>query len=97
VTVLPIQSTELAQRYSRVKTIAVTGMQSERATPLFRADAIIPLVDHADFDALLAHVASCRPRRVWTLFTHAESFAAVLRERGLDASALKEPDQLALF
>jgi hypothetical protein len=54
-------------------------------------------VDHADFDALLAHVASCRPRRVWTLFTHAEVFASVLREQGLDATALKEPDQLALF
>jgi hypothetical protein len=97
VTVLPIQSTELAQRYSRVRTIAVTGMQTDKAAPLFRADATVPLVDHADFDGLLAHVASCRPRRVWTLFTHAEVFASVLREQGLDATALKEPDQLALF
>jgi hypothetical protein len=95
--VLPIQSTELAQRYSRVRTIAVTGMQTDKAAPLFRADATVPLVDHADFDGLLAHVASCRPRRVWTLFTHAEVFASVLREQGLDATALKEPDQLALF
>ena len=97
VTVLPIQSAELAQRYAGVRTVVVTGMQPDRAATLFRADAVIPLVDHADFDALLAHVASCRPRRVWTLFTHAEVFASVLREQGLDATALKEPDQLALF
>lgn len=97
VTVLPIQSFALAQRYWGVRSIVVTGMQTNKATPLFRADAIVPLVDHADFDALLAHVASCRPRRVWTLFTHAELFASVLREQGVDAAALKEPDQLALF
>jgi len=97
VTVLPIQSAELGQRYAGVRTVVVTGMQPDRAATLFRADAVIPLVDHADFDALLAHVTSCRPRRVWTLFTHAERFAAILREQGVDAAALKEPDQLALF
>ncbi len=60
----------------------------------YRADAAFPLSDHADYPQLLAMVERVGPRKVFTLHGYASEFAARLRERGWDAAALSEPDQL---
>ena len=59
-------------------------------------DAAFPLSDHADFPDLLAFVRQVGARRVFTLHGFATDFAATLRERGMDARALGEPEQLTL-
>jgi Cft2 family RNA processing exonuclease len=38
-------------------------------------DAQFPLSDHGDFDDLMEFAAHCRPRRVYTVFTHATELA----------------------
>lgn len=57
-------------------------------------DAAFPLSDHADFPDLLRLVETVAPHRVFTVHGFASDFAAVLRERGWNASALSEDDQL---
>lgn len=58
------------------------------------ADAAFPLSDHADFPDLLRLVEEVAPRRVLTVHGFAADFAAVLRERGREARALSQEDQL---
>jgi len=60
----------------------------------WRTDAAFPLSDHADFPDLLRLVEAVAPRRVFTVHGFAADFAATLRERGWDARALSEADQL---
>lgn len=62
----------------------------------YGADAAFPLSDHADFPELLRLVEMVNPRQVLTLHGFAADFAAALRERGWDARALSEADQLHL-
>jgi len=62
----------------------------------YGVDAAFPISDHADFPGLLRAVESVAPRRVWTLHGFAAEFADALRQRGVDAYALSEPDQLTL-
>jgi Cft2 family RNA processing exonuclease len=62
----------------------------------YGVDAAFPLSDHADFPDLLAFVEGVEPRRVFTLHGFATDFAATLRERGMDARALGEAEQLTL-
>ncbi|HEV8595935.1 MAG TPA: hypothetical protein VGR51_10455, partial [Thermoplasmata archaeon] len=38
-------------------------------------DAQFPLSDHGDFDDLMEFTAHCRPRRVYTVFSHASELA----------------------
>jgi DNA ligase 1 len=60
----------------------------------YRVDAAFPLSDHADYDDLHRYVGLVQPRRVLTLHGFAAAFAADLRERGIDAWALSEENQL---
>jgi Cft2 family RNA processing exonuclease len=62
----------------------------------YGVDAAFPLSDHADFPDLLGFVGQVGPRRVFTLHGFAVDFAATLRERGIDAWALGEAEQLTL-
>ena len=55
------------------------------------ADRSIPLSDHAGFPELVACAVASGARRVLTVHGHAEALAAALRERGLDAHAIREP------
>ena len=59
-------------------------------------DAAFALSDHCDFDELLTFVERSRARRVLTLHGFADELATQLRRRGLDASALRSTEQLAL-
>ena len=53
-------------------------------------DAQFPLSDHADFDDLLTFAERCRPRRVYTVFSHAEELArAIARKLKVKAEPLK--------
>lgn len=62
----------------------------------FGVEAAFPISDHADFPDLLEAVRRVAPGKVWTLHGYASEFADVLRQRGYDALALSEPDQLTL-
>ena len=59
-----------------------------------QCDAAFPLSDHADFADLLAFVEQVRPTRVLTLHGFAREFALTLRERGFDAWAIGQDNQL---
>jgi DNA ligase 1 len=62
----------------------------------YQVDAAFPLSDHADYDDLLRYVELVRPNRVLTLHGFAAEFARDLRERGVEAWALSEENQLDL-
>jgi DNA ligase-1 len=62
----------------------------------YQADAAFPLSDHADYDDLLRYVELVQPKRVLTLHGFAAQFAKDLRDRGLEAWALGEQNQLEL-
>lgn len=86
-----------AHRLENPVRIALSGMTSTGAAATLGVDEVVPLVDHADFDELLDHVLRVRPRRVWTLFANAAAFAETLRGHGIQAQALRPPDQLRLL
>jgi DNA ligase-1 len=62
----------------------------------YQADAAFPLSDHADYDDLLHYVELVQPKRVLTLHGFAAQFAKDLRDRGVEAWALGEQNQLEL-
>jgi DNA ligase-1 len=62
----------------------------------YRVDATFPLSDHADYDDLLRYVDLVQPKRVLTLHGFAAQFARDLRDRGVEAWALSEENQLEL-
>ena len=62
----------------------------------YQVDAAFPLSDHADYDDLLRYVELVGPKRVFTLHGFAAQFARDLRERGIEAWALTEENQMEL-
>jgi DNA ligase-1 len=62
----------------------------------YQVDAAFPLSDHADYDDLLRYVGLVQPKRVLTLHGFAAEFARDLRDRGVEAWALSEQNQLEL-
>jgi len=62
----------------------------------YRADAVFPLPDHADYPDLIRYVEEIKPKRVLTLHGYDRQFAADLRRRGWNAWALRGGDQLEL-
>lgn len=81
----------------KLRTAVLTGWALDPgAIWRYRCDAAFPLTDHADYPDLLRYVELVRPRRVLTLHGFAAAFAADLRERGVEAWALSEDDQLEL-
>src|SRR5438045_5386059 len=63
----------------------------------YQVDAAFALSDHADYNDLVRYVELVRPRRVFTLHGFAASFARDLRERGIEAWALSEENQMELM
>jgi len=85
------------RRLGPCRTAVVTGWAVDPgAIHRHQCDAAFPLSDHADFDDLLRFVEMVDPRRVYTLHGFARDFAATLRERGIEAWALSEENQLDL-
>lgn len=62
----------------------------------YQVDAAFPLSDHADYTDLLRYVDLVQPERVLTLHGFAAEFARDLRERGIEAWALSEENQMEL-
>ena len=62
----------------------------------YQVDAAFPLSDHADYTDLLRYVELVQPKRVLTLHGFAAEFARDLRDRGVEAWALSEENQLEL-
>jgi len=62
----------------------------------YQVDAAFPLSDHADYNDLVRYVDLVRPGRVFTLHGFAAEFARDLRERGIEAWALTEENQMEL-
>ena len=62
----------------------------------YQVDAAFPLSDHADYTDLLRYVELVQPQRVLTLHGFAAEFARDLRERGMEAWALSEANQMEL-
>jgi len=80
-----------------VRTAVLTGWAIDPATR-YRSgcDAAFPVSDHAGFRDLLTFVDQVRPQRVLTTHGFAAEFARTLRERGYDAWALGQSNQMDL-
>ena len=63
----------------------------------YQVDVAFPLSDHADYTDLVRYVELVQPQRVLTLHGFAAEFARDLRDRGLEAWALSEQNQLELM
>lgn len=59
-------------------------------------DEALPLSDHAGFEELVEYAVRSGARRVYCLEGHAEELAAVLRQRRIEAVAVREHHQLRL-
>ena len=62
-----------------------------------RLDEGIPLAGHLDHAGLIEYVERTKARMIYTTGVWAEEFAADLRQRGHEASALHREAQLSLF
>ncbi len=60
----------------------------------YQCDAAFPLSDHADYPDLLRYVELVQPKRVLTLHGFAAEFARDLRERGVEAWALRSRPEI---
>jgi DNA ligase-1 len=77
------------------RTAVITGWAMDPgAIYRYQCDAAFPLSDHADFPDLLRFVETVRPQRVLTLHGFAQDFARTLRDRGVEAWAIGEDNQL---
>jgi DNA ligase-1 len=89
--------TLMVTRIKNRRTAVLTGWALDPgATFRYQCDAAFPLSDHADYTDLVRYVELVQPRQVLTLHGFAAAFAADLRERGVEAWALSEENQLEL-
>ena len=85
----------MIEKIPRRRVAIVSGWAVEpNAVYRYQVDAAFPLSDHADYNDLIRYVALVKPKRVFTLHGFAADFARDLRERGIEAWALSEENQL---
>ena len=99
VVVCPPQSNNSAwlRKIKPRRTAAITGWAMDPgAVYRYQCDAAFPLSDHADFADLLRFVELVQPKRVYTVHGFTEEFARTLRERGIEAWALGQDNQLEI-
>src|SRR5258705_9001161 len=85
----------MIQKIPRKRVAMISGWAVDpNAVYRYQVDAAFPLSDHADYDDLIRYVEFVKPRRVLTLHGFAASFARDLRERGTEAWALTEENQM---
>jgi len=91
-----MRSTAL-QGAGKLRRAVITGWALDSSCRYrYGVDAAFPISDHADYPDLLRTVEQVVPKKVWTVHGYASEFANALRQRGVDALALSEPDQLTL-
>ncbi|HZR05362.1 MAG TPA: ATP-dependent DNA ligase [Candidatus Udaeobacter sp.] len=85
----------MLEKITRKRVAMISGWAVDpNAIHRYQVDAAFALSDHADYSDLLRCVELVQPRRVLTLHGFAASFARDLRERGIEAWALSEENQL---
>jgi len=95
VIICPPHAQGLLARLPARRTAVITGWAIDSSTIYrSRCDAAFPLSDHAGFDDLITFVERVRPKRILTLHGFAREFAATLRNRGWDALAIGQGNQL---
>jgi DNA ligase-1 len=99
VVICPPQSREstFVRTIPRRRTAMITGWAIDSsAIYRYQCDAAFPLSDHADYPDLLRFVEAVQPKQVLTLHGFAREFAQTLRDRGIEAWAIGEDNQLEL-
>ncbi|HET9856893.1 MAG TPA: ATP-dependent DNA ligase [Chthoniobacterales bacterium] len=87
----------MIQKIPRKRVAMITGWAVDpSAVYRYQVDAAFPLSDHADYNDLIRYVDLVQPKRVLTLHGFAGEFARDLRERGIEAWALSEENQMEL-
>src|SRR3954470_6268475 len=87
----------MLQRIRNRRTAVLTGWALDPGAKFrYGCDAAFPLTDHADYPDLVRYVELVKPKLVLTLHGFASAFAADLRERGFEAWALSQENQLEL-
>jgi DNA ligase 1 len=87
----------MLEKIPRKRVAMISGWAVDpNAVYRYRVDAAFPLSDHADYDDLWRYVELVQPERVLTLHGFAAEFARDLRERGIEAWALSEENQMEL-
>jgi len=87
----------MLEKIPRKRVAMVSGWAVEpNAIYRYQVDAAFPLSDHADYNDLIRYVDLVRPKRVLTLHGFAAEFARDLRDRGIEAWALSEENQMEL-
>ena len=87
----------MLERIPNKRVAMISGWAVEpNAIYRYQVDAAFPLSDHADYDDLLRYVELVQPQRVLTLHGFAAEFARDLRDRGIEAWALTQQNQLEL-
>ncbi len=95
VVLCPPHGQGLLSRLPARRTAVITGWALDSGTIYrSRCDAAFPLSDHAGFDDLITFVERVQPKRILTLHGFAREFAQTLRERGWDALAIGQGNQL---
>jgi DNA ligase-1 len=85
----------MIENIARRRVAMITGWAVEpNAVYRYQVDAAFPLSDHADYNDLVRYVDLVKPKRVLTLHGFAAEFARDLRERGIEAWALSEENQM---
>ena len=87
----------MVEKIPRKRVAMISGWAIEpNAIYRYQVDAAFPLSDHADYNDLIRYVDLVQPKRVLTLHGFASEFARDLRERGVEAWALSEENQMEL-
>jgi DNA ligase-1 len=87
----------MLEKIAQKRVAMISGWAVEpNAIYRYQVDAVFPLSDHADYDDLVRYVELVQPQRVLTLHGFAAEFARDLRERGVEAWALSQENQLEL-
>ena len=87
----------MLEKIPRKRVAMISGWAVDpNAVYRYQVDAAFPLSDHADYNDLVRYVDLVQPKRVLTLHGFAAEFARDLRDRGMEAWALTEENQLEL-
>src|SRR5437867_12492321 len=87
----------MLEKIPRKRVAMISGWAVDpRVVYRYQVDAAFPLSDHADYGDLLRYVVLVQPKRVLTLHGFAAEFASDLRDRGIEAWALSQENQLEL-
>src|SRR5437588_753170 len=85
----------MLEKIRRKRVAMVSGWAVDpNAVYRYQVDAAFPLSDHADYDDLLRYVDLVQPKRVLPLHGFAAESARDLRDRGVEAWALSDENQL---